>query len=76
MIVAISGSDLILVLYSAPTEHITTLGWPYYIFLFAAFCGGIIAAIVDNERLQGAFAIFYCCAIFTFVLATQSSIPA
>jgi hypothetical protein len=71
VIVAISGSDLILVLY-----YITTLGWPYYILLFTTVCGGIIAAIVDNERLQGAFAIFYFCGIFTFVLGTQSSIPA
>ena len=76
VIVAVSVSDLILVLYSAPTKHISALGWPYYILLFTTFFGGIIAAIVDDERLQGAYSILYCCAIFIFVLATQSSIPA
>jgi hypothetical protein len=76
VIVAISVSDLVVVLYSAPTEHLAALGWPFYAFFFTVFFGGIIAAMVEDERLQGVFAIVYCCALFTFVLATQSSIPA
>jgi len=76
VIVAISVSDLVLVLYSAPADHIATLGWPYYVLLPFSIVGGIAAAIVNNERFQSAFAIFYCCAIFCFSLSTQSSIPA
>ncbi len=76
VIVAISVSELIIGLYSAPTGHLVALGWPFYALFTITFFGGIIAAMVDDERLQGAFSIFYCCAIFIFVLATQSSIPA
>ena len=76
VIVAISVSDLIVLLYSAPTGHMVDLGWPFYAFFLTTFFGGISAAMVDNERLQGAFSILYCCALFTVVLGTQSSIPA
>jgi hypothetical protein len=76
VIVAISVIDLFVALFSAPTGHITALGWPFYIFFFSLFFGGITAASFDNERLQGAFSIFYCCELLTFVLITQSSIPA
>ncbi len=76
VIVAISVSDRFIALFSAPTGHITALGWPFYALFTITFFGGIIAAMVDDERLQGAFAIIYCCALFTFVLTTQSSIPA
>ncbi len=76
VIVAISVSELIIGLYSAPTGHMVDLGWPFYAFFLTTFFGGISAAMVHNERLQGAFSILYCCAIFAVVLATQSSIPA
>jgi len=74
--VAISVSDLFVALFSAPTGHITALGWPFYIFFSSLFIGGIIAASFDNERLQGAFSILYCCELLIFILITQSSIPA
>jgi len=76
VIVAISISDLIVVLYSAPTAHLAELGWPFYIFFLISFLGGTTSAVVDNERFQGAFSILYFCSIFTFVMTTQSSIPA
>ncbi len=76
VIVAISVSELIIGLYSAPTGHLVALGWPFYALFTITFFGGTIAAMVDDERLQGAYSISYCCAIFIFVLATQSSIPA
>ena len=76
VIVAISVSELIVLRYSAPTGHMVALGWPFYAFFLTTFFGGISAAMVDNERLQGAFSILYCCVLLTVVLATQSSIPA
>jgi hypothetical protein len=76
VIVAVAVSDLILVLYSAPEAHLTALGWPFYFLFVTSFLGGVTAIIFDSERVQGAYSILYCCAIFIFVLGTQSSIPA
>jgi hypothetical protein len=64
------------VLYSAPEAHLTALGRPFYFLFFTSFVGGITAIIFDSERVHGSFSILYCCAIFIFVLGTQSSIPA
>jgi hypothetical protein len=76
VIVAVSVSDLIVVLYSAPTEHFAALGWPFYILFSTAFFGGITGFVFSNERVQGGIAIFYCSALFIFALVTQNSIPA
>jgi hypothetical protein len=75
VIVAVSVSDLVVVLFASPPDHLTDLGWPFYIFLSVEFFGGIFAATVDNERIQGAYSILYFCTLFAFVLASQASIP-
>ena len=76
VVVALGISDLSVVLYASPAAHFSELGFPYQLFLSATLFGGIIAAFSDSERVQGAMAVYYCGALFIFVMLTQSSIPA
>ena len=69
-------SDLVLTTVVAPSGHIASLGWPYHVFLVLGLPGTIIAAVVDNERFQGAFSIAYGIWLFGVIFFTQASIPA
>ena len=72
----IAISDLALVTVTAPSGHVASLGWPYYVFLVLGLPGAIIAAVVDDERFHGAFSVAYGIWLLGFTLLTQASIPA
>ncbi len=76
VIFAITASDLVLVFFTVPAGHVAAPEWPNYVFWVESFLGSLIAAVVDNERFHGAFAIVYGITLISFILITQASIPA
>ena len=72
----ITVTDLILLLFAAPSGHIASLGLPYLMFFVGSFIGCTIAAMVENERFHAVFSVAYGITLFGFVYFTQASIPA
>ena len=72
----VSVTDLILVLFAAPSGHFSTLGAPYLAFFIMTIIGCTVAAVVENDRFHGVFSVAYGIVLFNFIFFTQATIPA